>query len=168
MGIWWHEHIRLVRKRSHEIMGSTFGQMAEWLWRVTQAISFSALQSAFSWALPAWVRLPLCSPHLLALTIFSRNILTPHDVSQDCFTFVCQYGVKACFCCVGIALAMLFGGDIAMSLLVLVSSSQTSLVGDEMEHCANSLTSFCLTAKILLLYCLMVAISVPPWRIVVY
>ncbi|EMC99344.1 hypothetical protein BAUCODRAFT_399912 [Baudoinia panamericana UAMH 10762] len=40
----------------------TLGKMAEWLWRVTQG--FCLIQSnwrAFSWALPAGVRIPLLS-----------------------------------------------------------------------------------------------------------
>lgn len=37
--------------------------VAEWLWRVTQAISFCVQRSAFSWALPAGVRIPLYSSY---------------------------------------------------------------------------------------------------------
>jgi hypothetical protein len=43
--------------------------MAEWLWRVTQAISFFVQRGAFSWALPAGVRIPLYS------LIFARAML---------------------------------------------------------------------------------------------
>ena len=37
----------------------------QWLWRVTQAISFFVQQSVFSWALPAGVRIPSNASFLL-------------------------------------------------------------------------------------------------------
>ncbi len=38
------------------------GQVAEWLWRVTQDLILSVYKTGvFSWALPAGVRIPSCS-----------------------------------------------------------------------------------------------------------
>jgi hypothetical protein len=66
--------------------------MQQWLWRVTQAISFFVQQSVFSWALPAGVRIPSNATFFLSFgAVACMHVIQPLMLFSDRY-FVCQFG----------------------------------------------------------------------------